>query len=230
MRVGALAWMRVFTVSRGCTATAEALIAAAPAAAWPANTLSPSGFPPPPTIAAAAWKAGAHPPGNGAMRRRGGLGEGEGRRDGPRSLNEGWPSHRKQPISLMGGTAAGPGHRVRPCPSHRADHRTIGRPGHADASPTRVQLLRRWWCRRTRLGQRSNRPRRPVALAAIAGSRPPRRGWPPPAPGRSLCVSPWAKDRVSPPLRLRSLLRPPRSRPRRLLPRRPPPSRRSPQV
>jgi hypothetical protein len=30
---------------------AEALIAAAPAAAWPANTLSPSGLPPP-TIAA----------------------------------------------------------------------------------------------------------------------------------------------------------------------------------
>jgi len=88
MRVGALAWMRVFTVSRGCTATAEALIAAAPAAAWPANTLSPSGLPPP-TIAAA-WKAGAHPPGpgNGEKRRRGGLGEG-GEEEWPRCLNGG---------------------------------------------------------------------------------------------------------------------------------------------
>jgi hypothetical protein len=38
-------------VSRGCTEMAEALIAAAPAAAWPANTLSPSGLAPP-TIAA----------------------------------------------------------------------------------------------------------------------------------------------------------------------------------
>jgi hypothetical protein len=58
--VSALAWRSVLTVSRGYTATAEALIAAAPATAWTANTLSPSGLLPP-TISAAC-KAGTHPP------------------------------------------------------------------------------------------------------------------------------------------------------------------------
>lgn len=59
--MGALAWRRVLTVSRGCTETVEALIAAAPAAAWPANTLSPSGLPPPTIAAAWKWRKAATP-------------------------------------------------------------------------------------------------------------------------------------------------------------------------
>jgi hypothetical protein len=50
----------------------EALIAAAPAAAWPANTLSPSRLPSP-TIARRPGRLSL--PGNGEKRRRGGLGD-----------------------------------------------------------------------------------------------------------------------------------------------------------
>jgi hypothetical protein len=100
--VGALAWMRVLTVSRGCTATEEALIAAAPAAAWPANTLSPSGLPPP-TIAAEGWSTPTRKWRKAATRRFRGRGRGGGA-----AVTEPGPSHRKQPISLMGGIAAGP--------------------------------------------------------------------------------------------------------------------------
>lgn len=164
--MGALAWRRVLTVSRGCTETVEALIAAAPAAAWPANTLSPSGLPPP-TIAAA-WK----------WRRRRGLGERRRRKPRPAGVIRALTKDRPMPHLAHGMNGSWP---IEPNgsqdqPPHPvtllAACRSIGRLGRADASRHRVQVFFHvWWCRRLRLDQRSNRPRRPLAAIAEVGRR-----------------------------------------------------------
>lgn len=163
-------------------------------------------------------------------------------------MTESRPRLKKQPISFKGGEWQlahefhGPVKSLALPRESRHDRTAGARRRKSSSGPSFLPAVL-WWCRRpaARLDQLPTSLQVPTDAAAwrslsllllicwgpgvettdqvVAAACP-----------RSHGVSPWAKARVSPPLRRRSLLRPPQSRPRRLLHRRPPPSRRSPQV